>query len=369
MRIALASFIEQSTSTGMGRWTERIADKLRARGHGVEELDVTTLRLKSASALQRHLFGALIARLLVGRRRDLDVLIVHEAHALPACLIRGFTGTAVVVMSHGVENRIVHDLRRATRQGAAELSWVRFMKHQALWGWRQTLGFIAADQVLCLAEVDRNYLVSHLGIDPNCVTTFVNGADTVTAPLDAGAAAGVLSLGTWIPEKGSMLLPKIWRDVRSALPWARLTVAGAGLEPRQVLDAFSPDDRDTIRVVRAFNGTDELRSLLRSAGLFLMPSLREGSPLALLEAMSHGLPAVASRVGGIPEIVTDGKEGYLYSPLDIGKGAQHVRNLLENVELRRRMGSAAHVRAGACTWDAAAAAVERACKRAVEVVV
>jgi glycosyltransferase involved in cell wall biosynthesis len=117
--------------------------------------------------------------------------------------------------------------------------------------------------------------------------------------------------------------------------------------------------------VPAFAGTEELRGLLGSAGVFVLPSLREGSPLALLEAMSHGLAPVASTVGGVPDIVAEGT-GRLYSPLDIETGALHVRTLLEDVELRRRIGSAAHVRATACTWEAAAAVVERACERAVE---
>ena len=366
MRIVLASFIGTATTTGMGKWTERIAERLRARRHEVLTLDTAVLGLDMSSSLQRHLFGVTVSRWLLRERGRYDAAVVHEPHALPVCIARRRTGTAVVVMSHGVENRIVEDLRNAALQGVAEMPLGRLIRHQALWGWREAAGFRAAQHVLCLAEVDRRYLIDHLNKAPDDVSCFVNGADPVAAPLDAGAADGVLFLGTWIPEKGSLLLPRLWREVRSALPGSHLTIAGTGADADEVLRNFSPEGRGSIRVVRAFTGLAELRGLLGSSGVFLLPSLREGSPLALLEAMSHGLPAVAAAVGGIPEIVTDGREGHLYSPLDTGTAARHLCDLLRNVDLRRRMGSAAHVRARACTWEAAAVAVERACTRAVE---
>jgi glycosyltransferase involved in cell wall biosynthesis len=80
--------------------------------------------------------------------------------------------------------------------------------------------------------------------------------------------------------------------------------------------------------------------------------------------MSHGLAPVAAAVGGVPDIVEGA--GRLYSPLDIETGARHLRTLIEDVDLRRRIGSAAHVRARECTWEAAAAFVESACERAIE---
>jgi glycosyltransferase involved in cell wall biosynthesis len=366
LRIVLASFISSATTTGMGKWTERIAAKLRARGHEVVTLDATVLGLDLGSSLQRHVFGVTVTRWLLRNRGRFDAAVVHEPHALPVCLARRRTGTAVVAMSHGVENRIVGDLRNAAHQGAVHMPLGRLIRHQALWGWREARGFHLAQHVLCLAEVDRKYLVDNLNKAPAEVTCFVNGADPVTAPLDAGAADGVVSLGTWIPEKGSLLLPRIWRQVCSALPGSRLTIAGTGVDRDQVLRGFASEDRDSVHVVPAFSGPDELRGLLGSAGVFLLPSLREGSPLALLEAMSHGLPAVASAVGGVPEIVTDGREGQLYPPLDTDRAARHLCDLLRDVDLRRRMGFAAHVRASVCTWEAAAGAVERACMSAVE---
>jgi len=367
MKIALASFIVSSEFSGMGRWTRRVAEGLRRRGHEVTELDATSLGCDIRSPLERHLFGAKLVRALLAAPDHFDVAVIHEPHALPACLLRKLTKTSVVVMSHGVENRIIRELRQATREGAADTYPDTVSRHWVLWGWREALAFRLSDHVLCLAEVDREFLARSRG-DPSTVSSFTNGADPVPEPFDPGAANGVLCVGTWIPEKGSKVLPRIWSLLRAQEPSVKLTVAGTGVSADAVRQSFSPQDRHTVEVVPEFRGSTELEPLLRDAAVFLLPSLREGSPLALLEAMSHGLPIVASTVGGVPDVVRDGTDGFLYSALETGRAAELVHRLLGSVDLRRRLGSAARARADSLTWDRATSAVERACQLASEVV-
>lgn len=85
--------------------------------------------------------------------------------------------------------------------------------------------------------------------------------------------------------------------------------------------------------------TAEQRSaLLASADVFVLPSLNEGLPMSVLEAMSWGLPVIASPVGGIPEIVKDGSNGLLVPPTDISAIAEAIRRLVEDRSLRLQMG-------------------------------
>ena len=72
--------------------------------------------------------------------------------------------------------------------------------------------------------------------------------------------------------------------------------------------------------------------------VFLLPSLREGFGLVLLEAMSRRLPIVASRVGAIPEIVIDGETGILVEPRNADQLARAMSRLLEDRALRKYMG-------------------------------
>jgi glycosyltransferase involved in cell wall biosynthesis len=81
--------------------------------------------------------------------------------------------------------------------------------------------------------------------------------------------------------------------------------------------------------------------------VFCLPSLFEGMPVALLEAMALGVPAVATAVGGTPEVVADGVTGRLVPPKDPAALAAALLQLLTDEGRRQAMGSAAHARAEA----------------------
>ena len=78
--------------------------------------------------------------------------------------------------------------------------------------------------------------------------------------------------------------------------------------------------------------------LLQAMDIFVLPSLSEGIPMALLEAMAACRPIVASRVGGIPEIIEEGVDGYLVEPMDVDNLAERCRRLIESPDVARYMG-------------------------------
>ena len=84
---------------------------------------------------------------------------------------------------------------------------------------------------------------------------------------------------------------------------------------------------------------------LTAFDLFVLPSLKEGLPYSIMEAMAAGLPIVATRVGGIPDMITDGREGVLVEPRNAHSLAYAVGRLIQNPDLRRALGSAARARA------------------------
>jgi len=81
-----------------------------------------------------------------------------------------------------------------------------------------------------------------------------------------------------------------------------------------------------------------VENLLSMLDIFILPSLSEGTPMALLEAMSKGIPVIASRVGGIPMVVDDNISGFLIEPGNSAAIAEKIRYLKENKDMRNKMG-------------------------------
>jgi glycosyltransferase involved in cell wall biosynthesis len=160
----------------------------------------------------------------------------------------------------------------------------------------------------------------------------------------------VLFVGTWLDRKGRRLLPAMWRRVRLEHPQARLTLVGTGASRDEVLPWFDATDRDSVSVIERIENAAEMRRQYEHHALFVLPSLGEGSPLVLLEAMSAGMACVATRVGGVPDIVTHDLDGCLFEPEDAPEGARQLVRLLGDHTTARNLGSAARERARQLTW-------------------
>jgi len=85
---------------------------------------------------------------------------------------------------------------------------------------------------------------------------------------------------------------------------------------------------------------DQKTNILSATSIYCLPSYHEGLPMSVLEAMAAGIPVIASAVGGIPEAIGDGMEGYLVTPGDVGMLTDRIGRLLADPDLRAKMGAA-----------------------------
>jgi glycosyltransferase involved in cell wall biosynthesis len=143
------------------------------------------------------------------------------------------------------------------------------------------------------------------------------------------------------PQKGLDVLVRAARSLGSA----RFVIAGTGPE-RARLEADAAALGLGERVLFVGHRAD-VPALLAASDAFVLPSLFEGTPLALLEAMAAGKPVIASAIPGTDEIVVDGESGLLVRPGDSADLAATLERIVADPELRARLGAAAQRRAEA----------------------
>ncbi len=362
----MVNFIENSETSGMGKWAHRVAEELGRSNHHVEMWFAGDFpKLARCGRLGRQGFPLALAQRIMAARRLFDVAIIHEPGAIGYGVLRwcarGLPG--MVVLSHGVESRAFSQMLEAKRHGFAHVSTRNALRNLVVRRWQSNGALRLADHVVCVSSVDREYLVKRLGVDPNGVSLAITGAEKLPQVAEPGSMR-VAFIGSWIAEKGSYSLPRIWSLIVRTFPDARLSILGSGIGASTVLAAFSEDTRATVTVVPTFGDSASLVELIRGAAVMLLPSMREGSPLALLEAMAMGLAPIASRVGGVPDILVGELSSFLFDRFDVQEAAGHVVRLLGDSRRTARMGRLARQRAIELTWARTASVVEDACVHA-----
>jgi alpha-maltose-1-phosphate synthase len=230
----------------------------------------------------------------------------------------------------------------------------------AVSSWAERLAVERADRVIAVSAQMRADITTHFRVDPDRVVVIHNGVDAEafarTEQRDALTRHGVrapyvLFVGRISEQKGIFQL----------LAAARALPAGVQL----VLCASSPDTpellarleaavagRPEIRWINAMLPVPEVVQLYSHAAVFVCPSIYEPFGLINLEAMACGTPVVASRVGGIPEVVVDGETGWLVEPGDATALGQALREALADPERAGRVGEAGRRRVEAqFAWD------------------
>jgi glycosyltransferase involved in cell wall biosynthesis len=217
--------------------------------------------------------------------------------------------------------------------------------HKAYSGWRAE-AFIWAHRltrslttsVICVSHAERSVGIAartcigeRTVVIPNAVPLRPVSARDPARPLV------IISVTRLRPPKDTLTLVRALKIVAPHLHHA--LIVGDGPD-RSSISAAIADAGLTDRV-ELLGERNDVRSLLANSDIFVLATLSEGMPLALLEAMAEGLPAVASNVGGMPEIVQDGENGFLVPAGDAAALARALHRLMGDADLRLRLGRAA----------------------------
>jgi glycosyltransferase involved in cell wall biosynthesis len=148
--------------------------------------------------------------------------------------------------------------------------------------------------------------------------------------------------GRLVELKGIEYLIRATAALQSEFPALRLEIAGSGPQRTKLEEIVSAAGLKA--KVKFLGWIDDIGAVLPNWDVFVMPSLEEGFPIAALDAMAAGLPVIASSVGGVPELIEDGKSGWLAPPRDVEALTSRLHLLLGNPELRQSVGAAAYCR-------------------------
>jgi glycosyltransferase involved in cell wall biosynthesis len=230
-----------------------------------------------------------------------------------------------------------------------------------------------------VSEAGRGMIVERLGLSPDHVVHLPNGVE-VTRFADArmrerGAARAALgfaddawvvgSVGALTPVKGFDVLLEAAARLAPTCDGFRLLIVGDGpLRNTLTEEAAKLEIVDRVR----FTGRrEDVATLLAAMDAYVCSSRSEGMSNALLEAMSAGLPVIATSVGDHPVVIRNGVDGLLVPPNDVDSMAAALRKLINGQDLSVRLGAAARSRAEEFDFRRSVAAYERFYRRLVQV--
>lgn len=317
--------------------------------------DLLELGIMCTAGFPEPLTFSLRARkLLAARRGDFD--LVHDNQ----CLGTGLLGMMhdgwplIETLHHPITVDRDLELEHATsfRRKISLRRWYGFLRMQSRVARRMA-------RVVTVSESSRRDIASQMGVEPSRMAVVPVGVDhAVFRPLERTRRVPgriMTTASADVPMKGLMPLLEAVAKVRS-VRHAELVVIGkprSGGPTREAIDRLGLQ-----RAVRFVSGIsdEEVVQLYAEAELAVVPSLYEGFSLPAIEAMSCGVPLVATTGGALPEVVgDDGQTALLVPPGDPGALAAAITTVLGSAEVRARLGEAGRRRVlGRFTWQATA---------------
>lgn len=277
--------------------------------------------LRRVYALAYAVEAVMVARWM--RQRSLSHLHVHFGNEAAAVglLVKSFSSASLSLTIHGPDE--FDDVAGQSLQLKVE----------------------RADQVVCISQFARSQLMRltapaqwaklqlcRLGVDP---TRFTPTHNTRSA-----GPVRLLSVGRLTSAKGQWLLVQACAALQREGFDFQLTVVGDGPDRTRLTAGVNSEGlQHRVRFTGALNQTEVLAELA-CADVFVLPSLAEGIPVVLMEAMASGVPCVTTPVNGIPELIEHERNGLLATPGDAEALTRQLRRVIGDAALRQRLATA-----------------------------
>lgn len=220
----------------------------------------------------------------------------------------------------------------------------------------QVLGGKLCDDGISVSRAGQNYLINEWKFPPHRTRVIYNGVDTdYFRPLNGekksefqrriGCAADDFLVGSvcrFVPVKNIEMMLKAVAMLKDDVPNLKLVIMGSQKNNGELLKYLQRlknfiTENSLEKTVIFLQPQLDVRPVLNGFDVYLNTSLSEGLSIAIIEAMASGLPVIATRVGGNPELVQHGKNGFLVDSGDAAELARRIRQLHDRADLRKKM--------------------------------
>jgi glycosyltransferase involved in cell wall biosynthesis len=360
VKILIAIGVLRQQEAGAARVVFSHARELEKRGHSVDcwFLEDMLPNATGSGRFDALVFAHRVAKRILQDRQKYDVVNLHApwgcVYGLSRKFLRPPDAPPYVFTMQGSEERAVFVMSREYRSGRAQnfawknRAWHR-LYHQRMYDYSirsADYGAVANREAWAMAQITH-------GRDPGCVWYVPNGMEeSFFVPRDycRREPPRLLFVGSWINRKGIRYLAEAFALLCRELPEVTLSVAGCMAPEEVVKNSFASEVRDCVRVI-PFVKRPDMPALYAAHDIFVFPSLAEGMPLTLLEAMATGMAVVTSDVPGMVELVEDDFNGLLVEPADAQGLAGAIARLCRSADLRRQLGEQAQQTARRYTWE------------------
>jgi len=349
MRIALfTDYYPPHVDGGVERVVCQLAQGYARRGHDVRVFTLNTreapefeapmpnLRVYRAPATE--LSGLLKLQSCVSTK--LYGIANDSLQAFPADVVHAHTTFFYSSLVAAALSRR-HDVPMVTTLHVGSLGEMPLRTRFMAGVYERTLGSLIMAQsksVIAVSHAVADH-AERIGVNPNKLTVIANGVDVdeyAPAFYKGADRLRIVCVGRLIANKGPQHLLEAVPALCDVVPDAEVVFVGDGpmLETLQARAAeLGLDDNVTF-----LGSRDDVPDILRDSDIFVRPSLTEGMPLAVLEAMACGLPVIATAVGGTGEVIRHLHNGMLIAPCDHSGLVKSLTDLATDERLRRRLG-------------------------------
>lgn len=225
---------------------------------------------------------------------------------------------------------------------------------QIAYQWLYRLAARWVDGIIAVSDDVRTAILEYFGPIDEKVSVLYNSVDVRRYQVEVDRAAMLRALAlpadatvisvvaTFKLQKGQRYLLDALPNVIARFPNVHLLLIGDGEQRGALMQQTS--DLGLTQHVHFLGLRQDIPALLAASDFFVLPSLWEGLPMALIEAMASGLPVIATAVSGSSQVVVDGESGLLVAPGNAAELETALVKLLSNPDLAQRLGRAAHAR-------------------------